>query len=317
MKKNTAILFQNAIGVTHENGSEFFTSFLQRDKAFDLLNTLWHKAQGEKSLGIDLQQMKEEKIKHKQAPRNNPEGSKGSLKDLPSPREDDSTTEVISPRSEPDEQKPAAKLSLMGSELPEDLPFVGMKEEISTSPPSQIIKPSSDHQLDLAVLRNVKKKEKIRKTDGAIPARIQEEMNQERAMRESIQAQSQGESTENDPSGEQSGSEDVFKDIIFPKIGNCPDHCDVDSEPCIDQLFANVSIKEFYAKVLYSPQFWEHVFVVTDSEDITIPTFGNPANSDTYLERLCRFVAPIKGAPVGPKQTRVEQTHRVSFPDEE
>merc|ERR1712130_13566 len=112
------------------------------------------------------------------------------------------------------------------------------------------------------------------------------------------------------------GGEEAFQDVVFPPIGNFPDHCDVDTDPCIDQLYPGVSIREFYAKVLYSPQFWEHVFVVTDSEDITIPVLEKGADADTHLERLCRFVAPIKGAPVGPKQTRVEQTHRVSFPDE-
>lgn len=112
-------------------------------------------------------------------------------------------------------------------------------------------------------------------------------------------------------------SEDIFKDIIFPNEGKFNDHVSIDNDPCINQVFPNVTPKEFYAKLLYSAKFWEHVFVVTDSTDINIPEFKLPNDGAIYLERVCKFVAPIKGAPMGPKQTRVEQTHRVSIQNEE
>eukprot|EP00011_Vannellida_sp_DIVA3-517-6-12_P004881 CAMPEP_0114629238 /NCGR_PEP_ID=MMETSP0168-20121206/13253_1 /TAXON_ID=95228 ORGANISM="Vannella sp., Strain DIVA3 517/6/12" /NCGR_SAMPLE_ID=MMETSP0168 /ASSEMBLY_ACC=CAM_ASM_000044 /LENGTH=824 /DNA_ID=CAMNT_0001840685 /DNA_START=27 /DNA_END=2499 /DNA_ORIENTATION=+ len=58
-KKNTAFVVPNAISVQHSNGTEFFSSMSGRDRIFDLLNTLWHKKQGEKSLGINLKSLTE------------------------------------------------------------------------------------------------------------------------------------------------------------------------------------------------------------------------------------------------------------------
>jgi hypothetical protein len=356
-KKSTALLFNNAIGVTHKNGSEFFTSFMNRDLVFDLLNTLLNKSQGEESLGINLRtliKMEKDAIKPPPAP-GTPRSQRirsVSVNSAKQPDQESSTEEratetvalnLVSPRA-PSATWERANLPdvLGGAEVASDTINIDIPSSLESSwqlRPSSI-RSSGENRvipigaqrslstlvrpLDLAVLRNpVKKKQKILKSDGVIPQAIREEMMREKNFRNSLRLSTAAIATAMVSEGEENITEeaipeqDPFKDVIFPTIGQFTKHCEVDTSPCIDQVFPNITIKEFYKRLLYSQEFWEHVFVVTDSEDINIPPFEKPSSADICLQRLCQFVAPIKGAPVGPKQTRVRQTHRVSFPDEE
>ena len=152
------------------------------------------------------------------------------------------------------------------------------------------------------------------KQDDTIPPEILKEIEEEERM---IQEQKQEKQLQIAEKEEEEEKEiDIFENVEFPTIGEFK-HIKIDKEPCIDKVFPNTSPKEFYAKLLFSPSFWEHVFVVTDSTDIKIPKLENNNNDSTCLSRICTFIAPIKGAPMGPKQTRVRQTHRVSMPNEE
>ena len=191
--------------------------------------------------------------------------------------------------------------------------------------------------LDLAVLHN-KEKIKLKKSDQTeIPQNLIKEMlnEQEKKKRkkEEKSSESQTEKTsENDKSNEgeentidkeeleneekEEKEEEEIDDTKYP-TGVFPDHIVIQNEPCIDEFFPSVTPKEFYKLLIYDNNFWEHIFVVTDSTAVTIPIFEQSDTHKSCLDRICTFTTPIKGAPMGPKQTRVKQTHRVSFPTPE
>ena len=295
---------------------EFFTSFLHRDKVFDLISTLWRKNKGEESLGINIRSLiKQEQQAAKPQPDSSvPETRKKSITTADTTEPQEPVATALSPRETSPEPAPSAPVVVQTNSTetsptshPEE-PVV--TEERHTAEKNQR-KTSLQHPLDLNLLRSGSKpKKKIIKRDSTIPEEILQEIEHEQKKEEAPEEQKAEEAEES------SVAEDFFKGVLFPDYGKFAEHISIDNEPCINRVYANITPKEFYARLLYSPEFWEHVFVVTDSTDINIPQFQLPNDGAVYLERICKFVAPIKGAPMGPKQTRVRQTHRVSMPDE-
>jgi len=184
VKKNTALVFSNAIGVTHKKGSEFFTSFLHRDKVFDLISTLWRKNKGEEKLGINIRSLiKQEQKAAKPQPDNSfPERKKSTgytgSSDIPiepnSPR--DILPEVLqsvpsnvvipnttlkSPPNSPPTKTEQKDENQENQENPKDEELVSPVTKRTTS----------EHPLDLILLKSGKPKKNNSKTGSNNPRR--------------------------------------------------------------------------------------------------------------------------------------------------
>ena len=104
--------------------------------------------------------------------------------------------------------------------------------------------------------------------------------------------------------------------LNIPKpSGNFNDHAKVTNPPIVDTVFKNITCIEFYEKLIANSEMWKDIFIQQENKDVVVPSF-TPENNGTYYKRQVTFISPIKGAPMGPKETRVIQTHRVSMPNE-
>lgn len=108
--------------------------------------------------------------------------------------------------------------------------------------------------------------------------------------------------------------EEEQEEIQYP-TGVFKDHIVIAGPPAISARFSKISCKQIYAKLLHSKPFWEFVLEKQENKNGSISELHPSKNvPNSMVERDMTFVTPIKGAPMGPKETRVEQHQRISMP---
>lgn len=102
--------------------------------------------------------------------------------------------------------------------------------------------------------------------------------------------------------------------MVYP-TGVFKDHLSITGSPAVSARFPKVTCKQIYAKLFNCKPFWEYVFEKQENKNGSITDLRPSKSAPTAMfERDMTFVTPIKNAPMGPKETRVEQDQRISMP---
>ena len=111
---------------------------------------------------------------------------------------------------------------------------------------------------------------------------------------------------------------EVSEEEVDRPSGTFDDHVKILNPPAVKGVFQGLSCQKLYTKIMSNQKFWEYTLKQQENKKAVVaelrPSSDHP---DVMYERECTFISPIKGAPMGPKETRVIQNHRLSMPNEQ
>lgn len=114
------------------------------------------------------------------------------------------------------------------------------------------------------------------------------------------------------------GEKEAEEKVEMPPMGPCSHSvyspAGLRGALVVEQSF-NVDFEELCSKFFLDGTLYGSVMESIGSWDVVVPEWTHN-EAPCHHKRLVTFVAPIKGAPIGPKQTKVEQTQTLSMMDE-
>eukprot|EP00011_Vannellida_sp_DIVA3-517-6-12_P007358 CAMPEP_0114628508 /NCGR_PEP_ID=MMETSP0168-20121206/12857_1 /TAXON_ID=95228 ORGANISM="Vannella sp., Strain DIVA3 517/6/12" /NCGR_SAMPLE_ID=MMETSP0168 /ASSEMBLY_ACC=CAM_ASM_000044 /LENGTH=736 /DNA_ID=CAMNT_0001839893 /DNA_START=21 /DNA_END=2227 /DNA_ORIENTATION=- len=332
VKKNTVFLFPNAIWVSHASGTDIYTGFFQRDKAFDLLHDLWQNASNDKEARKTL--IKQE-----------PKASK------PMPASQDSTGDVsaaaasgatLSMRSfKTSEAVPVARSSLDDSDIAMDAPKISPTDMVqlrkrrrsmsAVNSDAALKKGSPAPQAPDPATKTLRFSLDDTSKGASVPDMAQKPAASVNAGHAGAPAAASGGAAgsgavlkEAEEGGEtavdkaEEAEEEEEEKVKLPPPGPCShavySGTGVRGALVVEESF-DVGFEELYAKCMLDGTIYGKVMEAGGSWDMVVPEW-DMEDAACHYRRLVTFVAPIKGAPIGPKQTKVEQTQVMSLMDE-
>lgn len=356
VKKNTALVFSNAIGITHSGGSvrhplpfqcdlllthlqDLYSSINNRDKIFDVMARTWAQQKAHDGNPKVQNSFKKERNAQKPSPDESQHGNRSSMDSDPRPalrlgksfeEPVTETLDITSPELDrsKEELKPPAPIQLKKTGTPplsvreireDDDSFLMEEGGIATSSGTDPIRrhPQSERKRAQAPISQARKlSQPFNLSDLESGAR-------EKPLDLAV-LRSDSKSRENLKLPKASGvpketkAEAPEAPVEAPRpSGAVKSHLPVEGTPVVDAVFLNVTVSELYHKLMANVDFWRYVFKEQENWNIVVPPMS-PSNEEptSLYSRKCTFMTPIKGAPMGPKETRVIQTQRISCPSE-
>ena len=192
------------------------------------------------------------------------------------------------------------------SDSPKPLKPVKLRDSLSESVP--LIKPEKIAKKSEKIEKKISEKEKENSHAASDEKTKEEGKKQENDSEKSVQARKSIKVPENQ-------EKEIESTVKTPKVGGYKPQMLISAPPVINEKFEGISIHQFYERLVQNKSFWAFYFKKCENKEINVPDLSpSPQFSDSLFIREIKFIAPIKGAPIGPKQTRVVQSHSVSMP---